>query len=229
MWNPVPPPQTQCVFTPKWRQSFCRVGFSGDMHEAGRSCEWHHLEVAPLLHEQEVYKRSWRRTRSCTVIDICSVRVWTRNRESMFILPHAGHDSSPPEHKSFNMSLLTCFVITVIMERESSGSRHCEAMSAFQRPYWDLCYSPFIFVLGSSLIHLLLLLTSVKGDSGVLICRYPNLANEPVLLVWIWSLSLNNGSENREQQVCTYVKRNSVLLLNLFIQAETLPDALLWW
>ena len=36
----------------------------------------------------------------------------------MFIPPHAGHNSSPPVHESFDMSLMTCFVITVIMEKE---------------------------------------------------------------------------------------------------------------
>lgn len=67
-------------------------------------------------------------------------------------------------------------------------------MLAFQRPCWELCYSPFILVL--------------KGDCGALICRYLNLANETVLHVWVWSLSLKPQ------------------FLNRIIQAETLCDAL---
>lgn len=136
------------------------------MDEAGQGSEWHHLEAAPLLHEQEVYKRSWRRTRSCTMIDICSVHGWTRNRVYVSNSPHAGQDSPPPVHKSFNKNRLTCFIITDVMEKDVSGCRDHEAI---QKPHWDLCCSSFTLILGSGLICHLLVLNSVRGDSGVLI------------------------------------------------------------
>lgn len=88
-------------------------------------------------------------------------------------------------------------------------------MLAFQRPYWDPCYSPVIFILGSDLISLL-----PAAD----LCEkwqwrwyVDNLTLPMSHLVWIWNPSLNNESETCEQQVCTYVKRNCALLLNLML------------
>lgn len=178
------------------------------MDEVGRSFEWHHLEAAPLLYEQEVYKRSWRRTRSSTVIDIRSVCVWTRNRGSLclylppcwarFFLTHTRvfqHESSDMFCNNSHYGERAQVLDTVKQcrpFRDPTGI--CVILHSSS--YWDQ-----VWAVSSCCWPLWKVTVGCRYAA-----RYLNLANEPVLLVWIRSLGLNNDSENREQQVCTNVK-----------------------
>lgn len=126
----------------------------------------------------------------------------------VYTFPHAGQDSSSPIHESFNMSLLT-----IICCNNSHYGERAQVLDTVKqcRPFRDptgICVIPHsssywdqVWAVSSCCWPLWKVTVGCRYAA-----RYLNLANEPVLLVWIRSLGLNNESENREQQVCTNVK-----------------------